>query len=144
MIRNRLGPRMPAHMYKTYRVSSPLETHTRRATCQEIDCEAYRDGWVMHKDALTPAMIYAVTHSGRKFTEINIGPGETYYKFEPGQICFKAPTHRISLERPEFYMVGRGLTSTFDERRAKQHTRPEFWVEDMQHHFDTLRKAIEE
>lgn len=143
--RNRLGPKMPPQYYKTYRVSSPLETHTRKAkSCAEADCEAYRDGWVMHKDKMTPAMIYAVTHAGKRYREIHVAAGHTYFQFEPGQNCFRISEHRVSLDRPEFYLVGRGLTGTFSNRKARQHTQPEFWIEDMQHHLDRIRKAIEE
>lgn len=141
--RNRLGPRMPPQYYKNYRISTPLETHYRRATCQEIDCEAFRDGWTMHKEKLTPQMLFAIKQSRRKYREINMAPGETYLVFEPGQVCFKAPQHRVSLERPEFYFAGRGLYTIFNERTATRHTKPEFWIEDMQEHLDTIRKAIE-
>lgn len=144
IIRNQLGPRMPPGYYKNYRIASPVETHYRRATCQEINCEAYRDGWTMHKEKLLPALLYAATHSGRKFKEVSVSAGQTYLVFEPGQTCFRAPEHKISLERPEWYFVGRGLYTVFNTRAAKQHTKPEFWIEDMSEHLETIRHAIED
>lgn len=134
-------PLMPTHNYQTYAIRSPLQTHTRRATCAEVDCPANANGWQYRVQSLTPSDLYAAEHAGKRFRRVHIAEGEDYLVFEAGQPCFAK--HRVSLDRPEFYFVGRGDRRSFTPTLAREHTRPIDWVDDMQNHFDKLRTEIE-
>jgi len=136
---------MPANVYgyKTYAVRSPLETHYRKATCVEVNCEAYRNGWQFRKEGMTAEMLFYATHCGKRYRELQVAPGETYLVYEPGQRCFEASFHTVSLERPEWDFVGRGDSSVFQTDKARRHTKREFWVEDFQHHLEKINRLIE-
>jgi len=136
-------PLMPAHNYQTYAIRSPLQTHFRAATCAEIECPAYANGWQYRMQELSPADIYAAEHSGKRWRKVHIREGEDYLVFESGQPCFAARSHRIPLDRPEFYFVGRGDRRSFSTRQARKHARPEDWVDDMQTHLDVIRREVE-
>lgn len=129
--------------YRTHAVRSPISTHFRKATCEEVQCSAYQDGWHFHAESLSPEMLYVVTHSGRRYREVRVTQGQTFLVFEPGQPCFKSGTHVISLERPEWYFVGRGDSRVFDVRKARQHRNAENFVDDWSTHLDKIRRVIE-
>jgi hypothetical protein len=135
----RPDPLMDAAAYKTYSVVSPLGTHFRPATCAEVDCPHYVNGWRVRVEALTPDLLHAARNSGRKYVEQSVAEGETWLVFEAGQDCFKAREHRTRLDRPPLYVVRDG-----DHRgnprgtRARLHQNPGNWVED----FATHQQAI--
>lgn len=155
----RPDPKMPTQAYKTYRIMQPLSTHFRMATCAEVQCEAYKNGWTYKKSDLEAQnLLYVVTHAGKRYREVVLPPGEwvegkfirdpngvaeTYLAFEPGQSCFQESTHRKSLERPEFYYAGRGDYRSFSTRRAQQFVRPEDWRDSFAEHLDVIHTAIE-
>ena len=130
-----------ANFYETYAVRSPLRTHYRKATCQEVQCPAYTNGWHYRIEHLTPELLYAALHSGRKYRQVDVTEGESYLVFEPGQICFDYKTHYLPLERPEFYFVGRGRGSTFSHRRAAQYT-AQNWVDKFAEKLSSLQDEI--
>lgn len=123
---------------KTYAIRSPLATHTRPATCAEAGCLAYYQGWTLRVEDLTPELLYTAKHSGRRFTTEHVAEGETYLVFEAGQLCFAAGTHRVPTGKPEIYLVGRGDHRLFDPRRAKRHTSPEDFMDDLHTHLDKV------
>lgn len=139
----RVEPAMPAEAYKTYAVMSPVSTHMRQATCEEVGCDHYRNGWRVHVEALTPDLKLAAATSGRRYREERIAEGQTYMVFEAGQPCFKASTHRAPLGRPPLYLVRDG-----DHRgnprgtKARLHQRPADWVEDFAEHQQALADEI--
>jgi hypothetical protein len=140
---NRIPPKMPTQLYKTYAVRSPADTHYRAALCEEVDCEAYLNGWQLRVEGLAPDLLYTAKHSARRYSVVEVGPSETYLVFEAGQHCFAVSTHRKSLERPEFYFAGRGDFRSFSTRKAEQFTRPEDWVDSFANHLDTIRTEID-
>lgn len=139
----RLPPKLRSHQYKTYAIRSPLSTHFRPATCQEFGCEAYEKGWSYKKSDLDERLLYIVTHAGKRYREMDFD-GAAYLVFEPGQACFQASMHKVSLERPEIYIAGRGDHRSFSARRAQQFKRPEDWTDSFAHHLDAIRKVREE
>lgn len=134
----RIDPLLPAHLYKTFAIRSPIKTHYRKVTCIEVDCQAYKNGWSFHVEAIGPYLAQQARMAGRRFREVKIAPGETYLAFEEGQPCFE--THRVQY-RPELYYVGRGDHRLFSIKRAAQHTRPEDWVDHMSNHLDKIHTA---
>jgi hypothetical protein len=105
---NRITPQGPSRAYQTHEVLAPLATHWRRATCEEIDCGEYRNGWRLRVDALTPKMLADIDEVGYRYTRLPVAPGETYLIFEAGQPCFKASQHQAPLGKPGIYRVRQG------------------------------------
>lgn len=143
---NRLPPKMPTQFYKTYAVRSPLATHHRRATCAEVNCADYINGWYLALDGLPQDLLYIATHSGRKYVQGEVllptGPAKALI-FEAGQECFRSSTHTVSLQRPEFFFAGRGDHRSFSHLKAQQFDKPEHFVEDFATHLDRIKREIE-
>lgn len=138
----RLAPVGPARAYKTYQVSTPPST-TRPATCEEVECSAWANGWTTTLAVSSQgALIHAVRSAGRPFTEATDGTHITFV-FEAGTRCFKAGQHRMQV-RPELYVVRGGDWRGNPTGMKRQHTRPEHWVEDFAEHQDRIITALRE
>lgn len=137
--------KLPDRMYKTYQVASPLDTHWRPATCEEYGCEAFAQGWTYKKSDLIAAdLYYLVTHAGKRYREMSLADdSEIYVVFEPGQPCFQAKMHRISLERPEIFLAGRGAGKLYNPRKANQFDNAEDWAESFAEHQDIIKSVVE-
>ncbi len=140
-----IEPRMEPQFYKTYAIQSPLATHWREASCEEVGCDHYLNGWRTRVEGLPPELLHTVRHqSGRKFTELRVTEGETWLVFEAGQDCFQKTKHRLPVGRPELYVVRDG-----DRRgnprgtRDRLHQKAEFWQEDFAEHQAGLADAVE-
>lgn len=138
----RPAPAGPASAYVTYGMSMPLATHFRPATCQEVFCLAYLNGW---KTILPVGSEHiAVVRSLRgtySFTE-EPGDGLVTFTFPPGQQCFKASEHRLQLERPARFYVARGDFRGYGGA-PRVHQRADDWVEDFASHADKIKTSIE-
>ena len=150
----RIEPLMEPGAYKTYAMVSPLATHFRPATCAEVDCPHYLNGWgvrIHQLPAEDQAAVRQATYEtqGRRYRyayeEREMTAGETWLLFKPGQPCFKAREHRARVDdRPPLYIVRDG-----DHRgnprgtKARLHQRPENWVEDFAEHQQKLADEIE-
>jgi hypothetical protein len=134
--------RLPVTAVKTYQVSTPQSTHWRSATCTEIDCQNYLNGWRVRIEGLTDAQKHAVTHSGRKFTVMRLAADQGWYVFEAGQPCFRSHEHKLPTGRPSLYVVRDGDPWRGNPRGTspRVHTRPEFWVEDFAEHQQRLHE----
>lgn len=140
---NRLAPPVPTQNYQTFAVRSPLQTHFRSATCAEVGCADYENGWSLRLEGLPPELVHAAKTSGRKYREARIAEGETYLLFDAGQPCFRESTHVKSLDRPEFFFIGRGDHRSFSTRKALKVDSPDEFVDRFASHLDRL-KAIRE
>lgn len=141
---SRIQPLMGADAYKTYEVRSPLSTHFRPATCAEVECPQYVNGWRVRVEALTPDLLHAARNSGRKYVEQSVAEGETWLVFEAGQACFKASQHRTRTDRPPLYLVRDGdWRGNPRHTKARLHQRPGNWVEDFAEHQQKLADEIE-
>ncbi len=118
---------------KLYSVAKPVETHTRPAKCEEVDCAAQAGGFVVNVDESTELgqmqAFYIRQQAGRAHTESKL-VGLTAFTFPPGEQCFAG--HRISLERPEWYSVT-------ERGRRYDHTGPDPWLDDFGTHSDSLK-----
>lgn len=141
---NRLTPVGPAEAYKTYAITSPIATHFRAATCQEIDCANYANGWDSPLDTSVPKFAEAANwirlKSRRTFTTTEAGPIVTF-RFPPGQQCFAQ--HKVPLERPEIYVVRGGDWRGNPRGTAPVQRKAADWLDDFATHQDGLRAAIE-
>ncbi len=139
---NHVTPAGPVQAYKTYAVHSPITSHFRDATCQEIECGEYASGWITMIDVATKLgrnqANYIRLHSGRAFTVTEVGTLVTF-TFPPGQKCFAQ--HKIPLDRPEIYTVrGGDWRATTSPARIM---RTDDWVDDFANHQDKLKTRIE-
>lgn len=139
----RIEPAMGPESYRTFAVVSPIATHMRPATCEEVGCDHYTKGWRVRVEALAPDLLHAAKTSGRRYREVSVAAGETYLVFEAGQPCFKARTHRAPLGRPPLYLVRDG-----DHRgnprgtKTRLHQRAADWVENFAEHQQALADEI--
>lgn len=138
---NRIEPQLPVQAMKTYAVVAPKTTVP--ATCADVGCEAYLNGWRLRVDSLPDDMVHAATHSGRSFERLEVGPGETWLVFGAGQPCFRAAHHvRAITTGPDRFGVLAG-----DWRGSlgviRRHGRAEDWVDDFATHQDDLATRLE-
>lgn len=141
---SRPAPLMDAAAYKTYEMRSPLATHFRAATCAEVDCPHYLNGWRVNWDNLTPDLQEAVTKSGRKYRLEVVSATESWLIFEAGQPCFRVSQHRARIDRPPLYIVRDGdFRGNPRGTKARLHQRAADWVEDFATHQQAIADQIE-
>jgi hypothetical protein len=133
-----IQPAGPASVYKTYQLLQPVSSHFRPATCEEAECQAHLSGWRTAVDVSTDLgreqAVYIRRHSGRSFEVEQNGPLTTFV-FGPGQTCFRAADHRVSLEREALHIVRRG---DFRQLGTPTQLKPADWRDDMGEHLDRL------
>lgn len=129
----RIPPKLPVQAYETYGIFRPLRSHTRRATCREVECGAMQRGWVTRVDTSSALGArqanYIRLASGRHFNVEQQGDVASFY-FPAGQQCFAE--HRVTLERDPFFIKRGG-----DWRAQTSETvtmRPTDWVDDFADH----------
>lgn len=139
----RIQPMMPAQNYKTYGFSRPLKTHWRSATCEDVDCTFYVNGWFSDIDESTAdgqmQAMFIRHDKTRSFKESKVD-GRTRFTYLPGTICFYHTTHRLPADMPpKFYVYGgdwRGKRGSVVYRNADN------WQEDLAEHQDQLIEII--
>lgn len=138
----RLEPAGPVQAYKTYELRAPHTTHFRKASCAEVECEAWRNGWVTSIDVNTALggqqANYIRLHSGRVFTVAELN-NLVAFTFSPGQECFRE--HHVPLEREPFYVVrGGDWRATVGGGRNLSAVN---WVDDFATHQERIKTEIE-
>ena len=145
---NRYAPALPVKAMETYAIKSPRSTHTRPATCEEVGCKPYLAGWITvvpkgtQQEATVRSLLGRHAADGlvrHAKEETSSGDTVATFRFEAGQPCFRASTHRVSLERPELYLV-RGGDWRANTGLIRRHTKPEHWVENMQETLDAVAR----
>lgn len=142
-------PVFPVGAYQTFSISAPSATHWRRATCDEVECWAYRNGFTLAIDERTQQgqgqAYYIRKQSGRRFRETRDERGLTIFNFEAGQSCFNADSHRTRIDRPEILVVRPGdwRGNPDGPSAVRRHTRPEHWVEEFAEHQDMLSRLVQ-
>lgn len=120
-----------------WRADRPTATHSRPASCAEVDCDEYRHGWITVLNETDYAQadladLIRVRYRGR--FKADTVAGTTTFRFEPGTECFKASTHRVAIQRP-------AETSRLDRatgRLLKAYDRPDQWLDDMRAEHERL------
>lgn len=105
--------RLPTHLTTRHLYLAPPATHWRRATCEEVDCPAWREGFVVDLDERAdPGMGQAQwlrAHRDRwHSTEERLPEGLTRFRFPAGQSCLHTAGHRVRADRPGLFVVARG------------------------------------
>lgn len=129
----------PQHT-KTYSIVTPVHTHWRKATCEEVNCKYFLNGWETKVDESTDLgqrqAYYIRNTAKRKYTEERVG-SITTFTFPAGQVCFGSDRHRVLNGRQEMFVVRDGGTP------ARVHQRPEDWVDDFATHQDHIKRILE-
>lgn len=142
-------PLDPRHK-KTYQIRAPLATHWRSATCEEVECEFFVDGWRLRVENLTERDLYKVKNSGRHCMELPVAEGETWLVFGPGTPCLRqwAPGqplverhHRLPVGRPELYVVRPGDWRLYTGE-SYRFDRGDQWRDDFAEHQDRLADRV--
>jgi len=140
------GQRLGAEHYKTFQVEAPISTHTRVATCEEVECEQYAKGWSMRIDLgsqLGQKQAHYIKHSsGRAYKVVGQNGGLVTLEFSPNQPCFQ--NHRVKAGLPEIFKV-KGGRDGYNPRGTptRVHTRAEFWLEEFNEHQDRIQTVID-
>lgn len=138
----RIEPAAPATAYQTYELRRIPGVHTRKATCEEVDCLAYLNGWITKVDLGTDLgrrqLEYIKKQSGRRYRDVTASAGLVELMFEPGQQCFAQ--HQKPVERDPLYIVRGGDHRGNPTGLHRQHTRGQDWVEDMTEHLDKVQQ----
>ncbi len=130
--------------YKTYQIVAPRSTHTRPATCAEVECANWQRGFkvtCVTDTALGAGQAkYIVEHSGRRYKAMTRG-SVIEFTFPAGTECFTQ--HRVSLEREPLFRIKGG-----DHRGNPRGTpviqrNADDWVDDFATHQDAISRAIE-
>ncbi len=134
-------PGLPSEKRKTYSIDKPIASHTREARCEEVDCAAQAGGWETLVNESTDLGArqahYIRTVAARHFTE-TLAAGVTTFRFPPGEQCFAG--HRVSLDRPEIYLVRPGDFRSYGT--AHIHTGADPWLNDFGTHQDSINTVI--
>lgn len=137
-------PKMKPTAYRSFEVHSPIETHFRKVSCKEMECQHHLAGWSSTMDVTTEqgrVWARACRASGRRYTMIRDGAHVTFH-FPPGQSCLKAP-HQVPLGRPELYVVRDGDWRGNPTGRRDRVARPLEFVERMAENLDALTSAAQ-
>lgn len=122
-----------------YKILNPASTHFRPATCDEVDCGAYLNGWTTTVDESTglgaSQADYIRRRSGRRFAEDRTPAGLTEFTFPAGQSCFRAGEHKTNVGRAPLFVVDSG------DRRYR-HTSVDSWTDDLRTHTSAIIDEI--
>lgn len=140
---NRITPQGQVQDYRTFQILAPRSTHRRKATCAEVHCPHYELGWKVRVEGLDAQMLHTAKTSGRKYTELHVAENENWLLFESGQPCFRAATHSLPLDKQEIFIARDGDYRGNPTGNMRKHTRPEFWIEEMQENNSKVRERLE-
>lgn len=129
-----MGNNPGANAFKTYQLLAPRSSHFRPATCAEVDCPHYLQGWTTTLAVDDERCDYIRRHSGRHFTEERTADGMVAFHFPAGQMCFRASQHVKSLEREPIYIVRDGDFRGNPTGHKRLHVNGADWVDDFGTH----------
>lgn len=144
---NRPQPKLEVAKMVTYAVKSPRSTHTRPGTCEEFRCKAFARGFtitlpadsdrIAHAKQFVRGELDGIKRSFRLERDGTL----VHLRFPKGTPCTRATRHRVSLNRPELYVVRggdwRGNTGVIRRHKVADH-----WVEDFEENLARSRKVI--
>lgn len=146
---NYIQPNLPASAMKTYSIRQPLSTHFRAVGCKEAGCLNYLFGWRIHIEPIAKRpngelVLRDIKQSGRRFRVVDEGPGQTYWVFEAGQLCFdgQAGRHKVPVGKPALFVVRGGDWRGNPRGEQRVHHNMADWVDDMSEHRDKLMTRL--
>jgi hypothetical protein len=89
----------PSYYHNQYKANWHKSTHWRKASCEEVACPQYLNGWVTKLDPrLHAQQEYYIQHDKERRHRMEVVDGLHHYYFEAGQRCFGGD-HYKKLER---------------------------------------------
>ena len=144
----RLVSKVAPENYKTYFWSRPLSTHWRPATCEEVQCEDFMNGFMFTCDISTDLgrrQYEYLTHDReRTYTIDEDGPYLRNFIYGPGNRGFAGDrhAHRLPVGREPLLSVRAG-----DWRKylapPVHHKYVDDWVEDFSENQEAIQKVIQ-
>lgn len=131
---------LPPQVFRTWTLKRPRTVDFwRDATCAEVNCLRYRNGWrqvldLGTRDGLRGAE-WITRSSRRKFTREQAG-NQVTFTFERGQRCFER--HKVARERDPIFIVRDGDRRGNPTGRRRVHTRGEDWRDHMQENLSAV------
>lgn len=131
---------------QTYRITSPIATHWKVASCEDSGCSAFFNGWrtvVDETTTLGQQRAHYIRTGHRRYSESRNSEGETEFLFVAGQVCFNTVEqdgriqngHFVPLDRPELYLVA-------SNGSIRRHSGADAWVDDLCANQSALSKII--
>lgn len=142
-----IEPKLPPGAMQTYEIDAPLTTHWRTATCAEVECAAYLQGWTsdVPPDSAGEArikQIYDAEIRSGKVTTSKTSEGFTRYHFPAGTACFRRIWHKLPLERDAIFTVRSGDWRGTDGV-IRTFKNGEEWVDSFANHQDRIKQLID-
>lgn len=133
--------RGPATAYSTWAIIAPPD-RWRPATCEDVDCGYWRQGWVTTVPA-GGALEHTLKASGRRWSTAVPNPdGTVSYTYAPGTPCFRASEHRAHRDEDDVYIRLDGHHTRYTGGRTV-HSGPVPWRDELGENQERLREAIE-
>lgn len=138
---------LPPGAMQTYEIDAPLESHWRPATCEEVECAAYAQGWTADvppdsADEARIKQVYDLEIRRGKVTTTRTPEGFTRYHFPAGTECFRRIWHRLPLERDAIFTVRSGDWRGTDGV-IRTFKNGEQWVDSFATHQDKIKTLID-
>lgn len=140
----RPAPKGPQAAYQTFRARQPLQTHFRRATCAEVDCARFVNGFRIPTVPGTPLgdrQAYLIRESGARHVTVRQPGGVVDYVFPPGTMCFER--HFRSLFREPLTAITRGDHRTPRAARAPRVMAAAEWLDRFRAHQDKIATEVQ-
>lgn len=133
-----------------FQILLPPSTHRREATCDEMECGNYVNGWVTVLDPDNPQhaqLFHLVRDSGRHYQQMRseeaaeqtgkpLPAGLAAFVFPPGQQCFEK--HTLPVGRPPLFVHKPPMG-----RPPRLHANGENFNEHFNEETDRIQRAIE-
>jgi hypothetical protein len=139
---SRIAPLAGPAAYKTYSMTMPARTHWRPATCEEVLCMAFLNGFATTVDTSTELgrkQYHFITRDRERSPKAEKA-GETLvtFTFPPGTPCFARRDHKVALERPAHFLVTGGDFRGNPTGMRRRHANGAEWAEDCAEHLDRV------
>lgn len=141
-------PRLPERLKKHYLLLAPLETHWRPATCEEVACDRWVNGWELVIPAGPRAqdrIDYVRADRARAKKEYRRPDGTVVFRFPPCTPLYAGnpehDNHRIRIDRPELFGVLDRKRDPGIRWHGGRGNGADDWVDDFANHQDTLSEA---
>ncbi len=130
------NPGLPAQSFRSFGMTVTAYT---RATCEDVDCSHWRNGWLCSVEAgsaderlIAQACDGSADGIRRQWASREQQGTSAAYWFPPGQPCFRASTHRIPEQGRFYHRDGdrRGNPSGL----IVTHSGPESWRDELGEH----------
>lgn len=143
---------LSADRYQSYEISRPLSTHWRKATCEQIECPGWTQGYEVVVDERTDLGQRQAAYlrdqlpirSGRPVAkQYQDDMLMTHFVFAPGTECMRAGEHRTSNDRPPNFLKLIGDRQHGVSGVLVRHSGADSFVDDMSTHLEKISGQIE-